>query len=375
MNVKRIIALVLALVLALPFAAFAEDAEEPEIRIFTPKDGSVIGKSYNTQYLDGYAMVKITSVSSIDGMLITVTFPDGTENEGIYTEGALFVYALDLTQLYRSITNVEDAEAPAGEYVITVTMTSTGDSKSVRFTYEPDDESEKLSDEEKLRIVGERAKAEEDAGLLEEQTAISEAAEANKTEKERNGEELTIEEKADVLIHLGVLEEDFKSKLDDDTPLLRGEVVSAVLKIMGIESKSAEEAVFTDVPLDGQWADIVYTAYSLNVVNGQGDGTFAPNEEATFTQAVKMLVCALGYDPAAKANGGYPAGYMFQGTKIGLTKGIASKSDALVTAKQFTELLYNALDIPVMVMTEFSSDRGTTYSVNELITLRGLCGK
>ena len=52
---------------------------------------------------------------------------------------------------------------------------------------------------------------------------------------------------------------------------------------------------FTDIK--GHWAEkyIEYCA-SLNIIAGQGDGTFAPNTTVTGSQAAKMVLTALGYE-------------------------------------------------------------------------------
>ena len=48
----------------------------------------------------------------------------------------------------------------------------------------------------------------------------------------------------------------------------------------------------------------------LSMLQGNGDGSFSPEEETTAEQAIKILVCALGYEPMAEEKGGYPTGYL-----------------------------------------------------------------
>ena len=47
---------------------------------------------------------------------------------------------------------------------------------------------------------------------------------------------------------------------------------------------------------------------------------FNPKEAITYEQAVKMLVCAAGYDNIAEMEGGYPLGYFNTASRLGLYK-------------------------------------------------------
>ncbi len=69
-------------------------------------------------------------------------------------------------------------------------------------------------------------------------------------------------------------------------------------------------AGFTDVAADHWASGYIKVAAAAGIINGMGDGTFAPDADVTYEQAVKMLVCALGYDAQAQARGGYPNGYI-----------------------------------------------------------------
>ncbi len=87
-----------------------------------------------------------------------------------------------------------------------------------------------------------------------------------------------------------------------------------------------------------------------------GDGTFAPDANVTFEQAVKMLVVALGYEPMAAQKGGYPTGYMVVANTNGITEGISAAQNAPASRGVVAELVYNALDVPVMEQTGFGTN-------------------
>lgn len=98
-------------------------------------------------------------------------------------------------------------------------------------------------------------------------------------------------------------------------------------KIMAFALKSenivATKQIFTDVAVDHWAAGNIEAMVSLGIINGMGDGTFAPESPVLYEQAVKMAVCALGYGDVADKNGGYPNGHLSVATSRGFIKGIS----------------------------------------------------
>ena len=157
------------------------------------------------------------------------------------------------------------------------------------------------------------------------------------------------------LSSLGILTgyEDGSFKPEGD--ITRAEFCAVVCRALGAKVAGSAVTAFTDVPAD-HWAS-AYIAYvaGQGIVNGMGDGTFAPNANVTFEQAVKMLVVALGYEPVAASRGGYPTGYMVVANTYGLTEGISAVQDAPASRGIVAQLVANALDIPVMEQVGFGT--------------------
>ena len=84
----------------------------------------------------------------------------------------------------------------------------------------------------------------------------------------------------------------------------------------------AAGAGFTDVADDRWSSGFIKVAAGAGIINGMGDGTFAPENPVTYEQAIKMLVCALGYDAQAQQKGGYPNGYLTLAGSLGLLKNV-----------------------------------------------------
>ena len=100
-------------------------------------------------------------------------------------------------------------------------------------------------------------------------------------------------------------------------------IICYALSVGELTYSAEEKNIFTDVAPNRWSSDNIKTAYKLGIINGMGDGTFAPENNVLYEQAVKMAVCALGYTAAhADREGGYPMGYMAIANRAGLLKGI-----------------------------------------------------
>ncbi len=115
----------------------------------------------------------------------------------------------------------------------------------------------------------------------------------------------------------------------------------------GDVAAAAGDAKFSD--MTGHWAaGYVNVASSVGVINGMGDGKFAPDENVTYEQAITMLVRMLGYEPRAKDDGGFPQGYLHAAAETGMTKDAEGAVGTHVTRGLTARLLFNSLSIPIM---------------------------
>lgn len=94
-----------------------------------------------------------------------------------------------------------------------------------------------------------------------------------------------------------------------------------------LKYSAAEKSIFTDVAPEHWASDNIKTAYDSKIINGMGDGSFAPENPVLYEQAVKMVVCALGYTQiqAEREVGGgnaYPMGYLSLANKAGILAGL-----------------------------------------------------
>jgi len=111
------------------------------------------------------------------------------------------------------------------------------------------------------------------------------------------------------------------------------------------------EYPFTDVTpetVDDWSINATKIAYDQGIIKGMGDGTFAPKSNVTYEQAVKMIVCALGYEHHALNQGGWPNGYIAVARDLGVTRRATSPQEEAAPRGVIAQLIYNALDVDIM---------------------------
>lgn len=179
--------------------------------------------------------------------------------------------------------------------------------------------------------------------------------------------------KINELKEYNIIQGDENGDLHLENNLTRAETVTIICRLLNLKTDNVV-SVFTDVPNDLWAAGYITAAYDNGLIDGCGNGIFNPNGKVTYSEAVKMLISALGYMPKAKELGGYPDGYIDTAKEIGLTDGNVTAASDILKRKDVMELVYKSLDIPIMQVTSFGI--GTEYKImdgnngNPLITLR-----
>ncbi len=180
------------------------------------------------------------------------------------------------------------------------------------------------------------------------------------------------QEAIDVLVALKLLKGYEDNSFRPDNTITRAEFATVIARMLGLESVavgSSAATIFTDMMVGGgeHWASgYIKIAYDLGIILGMGDGTFAPDNPVTYEQAVKMLVCALGYEAAAIELGGWPDGYVAQADTLGMLKAInVEKTDVSASRGMVAQLLFNALEIP---LTDKQPDGSVNVTTKTLLT-------
>lgn len=168
----------------------------------------------------------------------------------------------------------------------------------------------------------------------------------------------------DILTGLGIVEGDENGKFNPDNNVTRAEFAKMVVEARGEGAVAQSQTVTSFTDSVGHWA-VGYIAQGVSdgFINGYDDTTFGPDDTVTYAQAVKMLVCAIGYDSFATRAGGWPTGYLSYGNSLGVTDGVAGSvtNDTALTRAQCAMLIANTLDVPLVMVTgvEYGGLTGT----------------
>ncbi len=163
---------------------------------------------------------------------------------------------------------------------------------------------------------------------------------------------------AELLTRLSVMEGYEDKSFKPEEKVTRAEFSKLMINALGenyrkmAEDAKGHDTIFNDVKAE-HWASGYITAAASNgIINGMGDGSFAPDESITYEQAMKMLVCAVGYEHWGVDRGGWPQGYMYWGNQLKIGEGVTDIiSSAAVTRGQTAQMIKNVLKAPLCVDT------------------------
>lgn len=153
--------------------------------------------------------------------------------------------------------------------------------------------------------------------------------------------------------------------------IIRSEVAKVGVALLGLSDvadSSAQTSMYPDMD-ESHWANgFVNTATAQELVIGDDTGLFRPNDKIKYSEAVAILVRALGYTPQADSKGGYPSGYIATANSIGLSKGVSASQDKLISRGEVARLAYNSLTIKLMEQTGFGSNINYEITDKTLLT-------
>jgi hypothetical protein len=136
-----------------------------------------------------------------------------------------------------------------------------------------------------------------------------------------------------------------------DNLITRAEVTKVVVAALN-QTAAAENMKgstnFSDVAADFWGSGYINAGVQNGFINGRDDGTFDPQANVSYAEIVKMLVATMGYEQYADYMGGYPNGYIAIANSEGVTAGVNAKADDKVTRAQVAQLVYNAMNTPIV---------------------------
>ena len=132
-----------------------------------------------------------------------------------------------------------------------------------------------------------------------------------------------------------------------------------------VQPESGVQSRFLDVA--GEEAGYADFAAQCGIMNGVSKTEFDAQGSVTYIQLLKTLVSFLGYDQRAKANGGYPYGYLMTAGDLGLIDKMTPSADSVITVSKAATAFRLATNVSVMKRVaygsneEYAVESGTTY--------------
>lgn len=144
----------------------------------------------------------------------------------------------------------------------------------------------------------------------------------------------------------------------------RAEMATFVVKALKLEP-AAPMNVFDDVALD-HWANGYITrAYAEEIIVGDGNGKFRPEDQVSYAEMFTMLVNVLGYEP--KAELAWPTNYTTRAREIGLTNGIYGTAKAPAIRDDVAVAIWNMLNIPALKIAGSANGEDITLIGNTIL--------
>ena len=160
-----------------------------------------------------------------------------------------------------------------------------------------------------------------------------------------------------------------------NNPVTRAEFTKLIVFMLGYQNLAYSSCEFNDVSSDHWAKNYIQTAYNLGIIAGYGDGVFSPDSPVTYEQALKMVVCTLGYEQHALQLGEWPSGYIQEANALNLTRNISgTEYTAGAPRGVIAQMLYNALEIDMYENNGFSLENSGKTLLNDYLKVKELKG-
>ncbi len=156
-----------------------------------------------------------------------------------------------------------------------------------------------------------------------------------------------------------------------ENPVTRAEFAKLIVTTMGLgdaaDLMAGMTPPFSDVGADHWASGYINLAHAEKIVNGYPDGTFKPGGNVTYAEALKMILCALGYTEDLIKPIYWPVTWISRAVNVGLTKGVSTPANVPATRGSVAALLENSLTIDKVVQTglggetKFEVKKGETF--------------
>lgn len=129
--------------------------------------------------------------------------------------------------------------------------------------------------------------------------------------------------------------------------ITRAEMAAIVCRMIDKETdaeKAKDETAFDDVKSDHWASGYINIASKKGIINGDGNGKFRPEDDVKHEEAIKMVVCALGYGADIKVDpADWSKGYLEVADEKGISADLKGTKGKASTRGDVAVMSYNGL--------------------------------
>ncbi len=152
---------------------------------------------------------------------------------------------------------------------------------------------------------------------------------------------------------------------DPNAYVTRAELAKIAV-IMSDNAPSGGSSLFGDIQNSHWAASYVNTAAQKGFITGYTDGSFRPEKNLTYAEAVTVALRMLGYT-SSELTGGYPYAYINKAAELGLTAGLSFSPDDIITRGDTAYIFGKAFVTDKKSGSPLLEDKG--YSLSEECTV------
>lgn len=169
------------------------------------------------------------------------------------------------------------------------------------------------------------------------------------------------EEEVRRLSSLGVIAGYPDGTFRPEEPVRRAEFAKMIVIMLGLENAAnlmqGQAVSFSDVPATHWASGYINVAEMKGVVNGYPDGTFKPEGNITYAEALKMILTAMGYLEDGFIVLRWPTTWIIQAAEIGLDEGVEVLANLPITRGEVAKLFDNSLTMPHVKVGEYGFEK------------------
>ena len=142
-----------------------------------------------------------------------------------------------------------------------------------------------------------------------------------------------------------------------EEPVKRAEFAKMIVVMLGLENAAnlmkGQAVSFSDVSANHWASGYINVAEMKGVVNGYPDGTFKPEGNITYAEALKMILTAMGYLEDGFVVLRWPTTWIIQAAEIGLDEDVEVLANLPITRGEVAKLFDNSLTLPHVKVGEY----------------------